>query len=239
MTKDIIKWRGIPTSAVKKNETEAKTITNRYGQKSFSLPRIDDKKRWAGFPGLTGWSIQIADIISKFDFDYYIEPFAGAARVFQELIKIKNVSGMVLNDKSNFVYEWLEREFSKKVMAVTRLDFIECIKIWDSPKAFFLLDMPWNKNFYLQDFACFNRDTVTEYDNQVLSLCSGIPFEEFNKEGYKLEGKFIITTRKENRRMLRSDFNKYLIKSTYQVSGHLPILLLTTNLELPGLKKMK
>lgn len=224
------KWRGIPTSIEPKNELKPKTITNRLGQLSISLPRIDDKKQWAGFAGLSGTAKKIAGLIP--DHDYYIEAFAGVGRVMQELIKMKpDHSGIVLNDKSKFVYEWLMTNFKDKVLAITNDDFIACVKLWDSKRAFFLFDPPWSKSLYDQPFACFNRDSTNEYDSQIISLCSGIPHKNFNKEGYKIEGDFMIASRKENMRMVRSGFNHILVKSIYPMSGHYPKVLITTNLK--------
>lgn len=229
-----VKWRGIKTKSEAIDELEPVTTTNRLGQKSLHMPRIDDKKRWAGFPGLSGWARQIAKLIPKCDF--YIEPFAGAAKVYQELIKRKDakVGQCVLNDRSLFLYKWLENEFPKAI--VTQEDFIRCIKGWDSKTTFYLIDAPWYKSFYDQVFSIFDRSSVGEYDEQIISLCTGIPVKigdkEFNSEEYKIKGKFIITTRKENVRMLRTKFNHKLIKSEYIVSGHYPRLLLTTNLKL-------
>ena len=54
------KWRGIETTQEAINENKAVTIVNRLGQKSISLPRIDDGKRWAGYPGLAGTAKKIA-----------------------------------------------------------------------------------------------------------------------------------------------------------------------------------
>ena len=81
------KWRGIKTTQKRINENKPKTIINRLGQKSLSLPRIDDKKRWAGYPSLAGTARKIAKLIPKCK--YYIEPFAGTAKVFQMLDNIK------------------------------------------------------------------------------------------------------------------------------------------------------
>lgn len=220
-----VKWRGIKTTQKKTNESKPKLRINRFNQLTVSLPRIDDKKRWAGSPGLTGISRKLAKIILPLDFDFYIEPFAGMARVFQELIKIKeDHSGIVLNDTSKFVYEFLQEHFENKVMLITNQDFVECFKRWDSKKAFFLIDKPWNKNFYNQEFSSFNRESVKAYDEEILKICKS------------MEGSFIITNRKENVMMLRSPFNNYLMQSEYVVSGHLPLVLLTTNLNLDNVK---
>lgn len=213
------KWRGIKTTSIPKREDEAVTIVNRLGQKSISLPRIDDKKRWAGYPGIAGIARQVAEIIPR-NLTIYCEPFAGTAKVYQELLKQKRKGFVeyILNDKSKFVTKWLKKEFP--TARVESADFARCIKGWDSKNTMFVIDEPWNKSYYDQGFSTFNRESVEAYDEEVLKLCR------------KLQGKFIITTRKENKRMLQSGFNHKLIRSVYVVSGKYPEVLLTTNLDL-------
>jgi len=213
------KWRGIKTIQKSKNENSAKTIINRLGQKSISLPRIDDNKRWAGYPSLAGTARVISKLIPHCK--YYVEPFAGTAKVYQMLLK-KKYTYAILNDKSKFIYKWLRKEF--KPHAIEQNDFIDCILKWDSKKTFFLIDQPWYKTYYNQSFSCFNRNSVQEYDNDILK------YLESSK------GKFIITTRKENIRMLDSGYNNYLVKSEYVLCGKYPKVLLTTNLKLRKLK---
>lgn len=215
------KWRGIKTTQVPKHEDKAVTIVNRLGQKSFSLPRIDDGKRWAGFPGLAGTAKKIANLIPR-DITIYVEPFAGAARVFQELKKLNETPQYyILNEKSTFINEWLKREFGyHSRVKIYKKDFVQAIKKFDSKNTFFLIDPPWNKSFYDQGFSVFNRETVADYEDEILKVCS------------KLQGKFIITTRADRRRMLNSGYNHKIIRSVYKVSGKLPEVLLTTNLDL-------
>lgn len=209
-------WRGIKTTQKRINERTPVTIINRIGQKSISLPRIDNTKRFAGFPGLTGWARKIAKIIPKHKI--YVEPFAGAAKVFQELPEWKYKKA-ILNDKSTFVNKFLKQNFKNDAI-ITKLDFVTCVKKWDSKDTFFLFDKPWSKAFYLQSFSCFNRNTVTEYDNEILELC------------HNLKGKFIIASRKENKKMLKSGYKNKLIKSEYVLMDRYPKLLITTNLRL-------
>lgn len=52
------------TKDIKINENKAKTIINRLGQKSISLPRISDDKRLRGYPGLAGTDSKIAKYIA-------------------------------------------------------------------------------------------------------------------------------------------------------------------------------
>lgn len=215
------KWRGIKTTQIHKNENFAKTIINRLGQKSISLPRIDDKKRWAGYPSLAGTARVIAQLIPKCY--YYVEPFAGTVKVYQMLSKEK-YKRAVLNDKSKFIYKWLQKEF--KPYIITKDDFIDCILRWDSKKTFYLIDPVWNKSYYDQKFSHFDRESVTEYNEDVLEFLEN------------LKGKFIITTRKENKLMLNSKYNNYLVKSEYVLCGKYPKVLLTTNLKLKKLKQI-
>ena len=217
MTKQ--KWRGIKTTSRRKYEKKPRTITNRLGQKSISLPRITNDKQWAGFPGLSGWAEEIAKMIPNSSF-VIVEPFAGAAKVYQEFMRLwpDNNLDFVLNDTSKFVRKWLRENFAN--VHITGEDFVKCIKRWDSKHTFFLIDKPWSKSYYLQDFASFNRDSVGQYDKEILKICK------------KIKGKFIIASRKENKLMLNSGYNHKLIKSKYVLSGHYPKLLITTNLRL-------
>lgn len=207
--------RGIPTNTDAKNELVAKTITNRLGQKSVTLSRIDDGKRFAGYPGLSGVAKKIARIVPECFF--YVEPFAGTAKVYQEL-SISRFVKPILNDKSQFICDWLRNEMC--LANVTSDDFSHCIQKYDSNSTVFVIDQPWFKSFYNQDFSCFDRKTVKEYDEEILSLCRSI------------KGKFIITTRKENIRMLNSNFNKYLVESIYVICGKYPKTLVTTNINI-------
>jgi len=209
--------RGIQTTTIKKNEKYPITIINRLDQKSISLPRITDDKRFAGYPGQTGVAKKIAVRVPRCKI--YVEPFAGAAKVFQEL-QVKQFDKAVLNDRAKFVRYWLRKNFP--IALVTNHDFVKCIKQWDSPDTFFNIDPPYFSTFYDQDFSCFDRDSVREYDKEIIELCQ------------KIKAKFIITTRKENKIMLNSGFRNYRLKSIYVLSGHYPRFLVTTNL---GMRK--
>ena len=207
------KFRGIKVESRRIHERKPKTIVNRLGQKSISLPRIDDKKRWAGYPGLAGTARRIAGMVPKCK--TFVEPFAGTAKVYQMLPNTR-YSKVVLNDMSGFINGWLKEEFPE--VTVTQQDFVDCVKRWDAPDTVFVMDAPWNKSYYDQKFSFFNRATVREYNQDIVDLCDTV------------KGKFIITTRKECREMAASDFNHKLIESEYCVSGHYPRVLITTNI---------
>jgi len=221
-----IKCRGIRTKLDRINEEKPLTTKNRWNQLTISLPRIDDKKRWAGYAGITGISKKIAGIIPNSKI--YVEPFAGTVKVFQELRKRdKSFAFAILNDTSDFVCDWLSTNFDDARVSITNEDFADCIKNNDSKDTFFLIDQPWNRSLYDQMYSSFNRVSVAAYDNEVIDLCK------------KIKGKFIITTRKENERMLKSGFNNMLVKSDYVLSGHYPRVLITTNMKLGDLKSAK
>jgi len=216
--------RGIRTNPTPRFEEKFKTITNRFGQKSITLPRIDDKKRLAGYPGNTGISRKLARIIPRCKI--FCEPLAGTAKVFQELVKLSPANGypeqFILNDKSKTVVNWLRREFDSTgynwfSTKITCTDFRYCIKKYDSKDTVFVIDHPWFKSFYDQVFSCFDRESVIQYDKEILELCNSI------------KGKFFITTRKENTRMKKSGFRNLFIKSEYVVMDRYPEVLITTN----------
>ena len=206
--------RGITTNPTPKNENTPVVITNRLHQLSLSLPRIDDKKRFAGFPGLSGWAAKLAKLIPKSKF--YVEPFAGMAKVYQEIDKSK-IQYAVLNDKAKYLANVLRKEFPEA--NVTNTDYAYCIKKYDTPETFFLIDEPWNKFFYAQGFSSFTEESVKQYDEKVLKLCRNI------------QGKFIVTT-KNSKVFKNSEFNNATVKSIYTVCGNYPEILITTNLKL-------
>lgn len=210
------KWRGIPTTQKITNLRTPVTIINRLGQKSMSLPWINDTKRWAGFPGLAGTAKKIIKFIPGIT--KYVEPFTGSAKVYQEYNKIWNCPTVILNDLSPYVTRWLKREFPET--KVTNIDFAKCVKKHDSKRTFFLFDIPWNKGFYDQKFSMFNRKSVSEYSKELIELCEDI------------KGKFIIVSKVENTPFRKADFYHKTITSIYVVSGHYPKILLTSNFKL-------
>jgi site-specific DNA-adenine methylase len=216
--------RGIRTNPTPRFEDEPVTITNRLGLKSFSLPRIDDKKRFAGYPGITGISRKLARIIP--DCDIFCEPLAGSAKVFQAILQqnTHKINQFVLNDKSKFITKWLKREFKFDDVKITSTDFAYCIKKYDSKSTVFVIDQPWFQSFYDQSFSYFDKENVAAYDREILELCKSI------------KGKFFITTRRENTRMKNSGFRNLFIQSEYVVMGKYPRVLITTNVSGEDLK---
>ncbi|WP_428323639.1 DNA adenine methylase [Nitrosopumilus sp.] len=210
----IDKWKNKTT----RGEDKAITTINRYRQKTISLPRFTEDKRLWGYPGLAGTAKQLASLVPKCN--YYIEPFAGTVKVFQELSKDRYETA-ILNDKSEFIYNWLMQEFSKDAY-IFNVDFIPMMSRFKGVEsAFQLIDAPWNRSFYDQGYSCFNRKNIKDYDNEILEQLSGF------------RGEFIICTKKDNKRMLDSDYDNYLVEGDYLVFGKTPKTLVTTNMKLP------
>ena len=209
------KYRTVTT----RGEDRAITITNRYGQKGISLPRLDETKTMRGYPGLAGTAKKIAALVPKTR--WYVEPFAGTAKVFQEL-PTDRYSHAVLNDKSMFVYDWLYKEFAGPPdVFIHNEDFRDVIGTYTAQSgAFLLIDPPWYRSFYDKKYSCFDREKVVDYDNEVLELLEGC------------KCKFIITSRKDNPRMLKSKYNNKLIEGDYKIAGHTTKTLLTTNMKI-------
>ena len=78
---------------------------------------------------------------------YYVEPFSGLART----AKYSRSETVILNDKSKLVNEKCRKLFSNAV--ITNDDFEECIKKYDSKETFFLIDPPYDVNYYNGDIV--------------------------------------------------------------------------------------
>jgi len=73
---------------------------------------------------------------------YYVEPFSGLART----AKHSRSKIMVLNDKSEYSNYYCRKKHPTAI--IENLDFIDCIKKYDGPDTFFLIDPPWRVDFY-------------------------------------------------------------------------------------------
>jgi hypothetical protein len=74
---------------------------------------------------------------------YYVEPFAGLART----AKYNRSKKVVLNDKSDYSHYYCQKKFPNAI--IENLDFIDCIKKYNSKDTFFLIDPPWRTDFYI------------------------------------------------------------------------------------------
>ena len=104
--------------------------------------RIHNDKSLPGYPGLTHTAHLIAEYIPKSKI--YVEPFAGLGRLTRH-IQAKTI---ILNDKSDFAFKHNQKF---KPAIIEQLDFIDCIKKYDSKDTFFLIDPPWFFNIYFNN----------------------------------------------------------------------------------------
>ena len=145
----------------------------------------------------------------------YVEPFAGLGRT----AKYVKAERYILNDKSEFAFGFLSKHFNAKV---TNLDFVECIKLYDSKDTFFLFDPPWRFTCYDSNDKAYCDRTPYEYYTQLLEL---IPF---------LEGDWIICSAKDEHEikkiLTKTDYYKMVVKSDKpKVFGKHAQVLLVSN----------
>ena len=115
------------------------------------------KQLLGGYAGL----FHTADKIVRYfpnEIDVYVEPFAGLGRT----AKLINPKQMILNDKSDYALNYLRENFPNAI--VTNMDYIDCIKQYDSSNTFFLIDPPYRKPIYTENTLPFcDRDPYKYY----------------------------------------------------------------------------
>ena len=156
-------------------------------------PKVKAKKRLAGqtvnywgtqvfggYPGLKNSARVIAEYIPGCRI--YVEPFAGVASVGDfvqpEFIKVYNdispTSRGILKKKNQF----------NPYVHISNLDFKACLKEWDAPDTFFLIDPPWEERAYKNNRQTRCDQSIVRYYQTILYevlylkgnwiLCSGI-----------------------------------------------------------------
>ena len=88
------------------------------------------------YPGLLRMAKFIGPYFPKTK--YYVEPFSGLART----AKHSRSKIMILNDKSEYSNYYCRKKYPKAI--IENLDFIDCIKKYDGPDTFFLIDLPFS-----------------------------------------------------------------------------------------------
>lgn len=121
-----------------------------------------NKNIHGGYPGLAFTCKQISEYIPKCKL--YVEPFAGLGR-FTKHIKSDKI---ILNDKSVYAFNYLKKHYSHHI--ITNMDFVDCIKKYDSKDTFFLIDPPWSNELYGNDRLSFCDRKVDDYYQIVLDL---------------------------------------------------------------------
>jgi len=119
------------------------------------------KQGLGGYPGLTHTARQIVEYIPRKFF--YVEPFAGLGRT----AKYIESEGMILNDKSEYAYNYLVKHFPRA--GIYKLDFMECIDMFDSPNTDFFIDPPWTTSVYKENDITFCDRKDMEYYSQLFT----------------------------------------------------------------------
>src|SRR5579871_2404682 len=132
-------------------------------------PKVELDK---GYAGLAFTARQISEYIPRYK--VYCEPFAGLGRVG----KYVNADSKVLNDKSQYAYQYLQSHFHTAI--VENIDFEECINKYDSTDTFFLIDPPWRKAIYSGHEKYFMDRQPVDYYKRLLEI---LP---------KIQGDFIL-----------------------------------------------
>ena len=195
-------------------------MKTRFSKKDQIYDKPESVLLISGYGGLTYLAKDISQIIPRCKI--YVEPFAGLGRI----AKLVNSDKMILNDLSEYCVNFLTVNFPDAV--ITKEDFIDCIKRWDSEDTFFFIDPPWSKRIYQNHKeSCFTMPDVKSY---YIHLFYWLP---------QLKGKWIITS--DNAEM---ESKKALSKSGYanrilrakdgspRFYGHLPVVRLCSNFTL-------
>ena len=176
------------------------------------------KQLLGGYAGL----FHTADKIVKFfpkEIEIYVEPFAGLGRT----AKLVNSKKMILNDKSQYALRYLKENFPNA--EITELDFIDCIKQYDSENTFFLIDPPYRKPIYEENALPFCDRDPYQYYYELMQL---LP---------KIKGDWILCSDHEERSLKgmlsKSKYNNIKVSSDSGVIfGKKASVLLTSNLPL-------
>ena len=123
-------------------------------------------KKLEGYPRLKHTAKRIADYIPKCSI--YCEPFAGLG----EVARYVTAETKILNDKSEYAYQYLRKEFPRDV--IRDLDFKHCMDAYDTPETFFLIDPPWYNDIYSKNDKPFYDRTALQYYEDIFNILEHI-----------------------------------------------------------------
>lgn len=184
-----------------------KTVKNRLGQLTISLPQLNSGKRLRGVPGVASVADQLVRLVPEHI--VYCEHFAGSAKLYQELRKDPNYNNahiVCLNDKSQYIAGWLAETFPEA--KVTNYDFEYSTKLHDGVNTFHFYDDPWYPQIYSNEYFVFDR-TVEEYYTNTFDLVS------------TLCGKWMIVGSVKNSTLkkLGSKYSETIIEGKYKIAN--------------------
>ena len=164
------------------------------------------------YSGLNSTAKQIAEYIPKCKI--YVEPFAGLGR----LTKYIQADQIILNDMSDFAYEFLSKN---KNCVVTQIQFEDIIKKHDSENTFFLFDPPWRTGHYQDNDLPFCDRKAFEYYEKLFEL---VP---------NLKGDWILCCDKKEMEIKKicskSKYDNLIIDSNQKLFGRTIGVMLTSN----------
>lgn len=149
----------------------------------------------------------------------YHECMAGMGSVAKEV----NHSISILNDKSEFCYQYLRKNFPNAV--IRDLPFEHSLEAYDSERTFHLIDPPWRPMIYENNSKAYYDRTPIEYIKTILEI---VP---------KLKGNWIICNSADEHDikglLTKSGYCKKIVSSDKKVIfGKYARTLLVSNMEL-------
>lgn len=123
-----------------------------------------------GYPGLKNMAEYIKPLIPASKI--YVEPFAGLGRT----VEIDKHETIILNDKSEEAYNYLEKKFGKYVdslkVSIYQVDYKLVIAMYiHNPDAFLFIDPPWRKNIYKNNKGpVFTEKNIITYYENILKM---------------------------------------------------------------------
>jgi site-specific DNA-adenine methylase len=158
---------------------------------------------FGGYPGLTRTAKRISEYIPHCKL--FAEPFAGLGRVSK---KVK-ADRYALNDMSDFAYEFLNKHFNAEI---TKMDFVDFIKLYDSKNTFFFIDPPWRKMLYDSTYTlAFCDRTVKEYYQELFELMPKL------KADWMIAGD--VHEKETGKLIQNSGYTNLIIKTNYKMLG--------------------
>lgn len=126
---------------------------------------------FVGYPGLVHTAKEICEYIPKCK--RFVEPFAGLGRISKNVISEEKI----LNDLSDYAFEHNKRKF--KNVIITKDDFLECVKKYDSHDTIFFFDPPWSNEIYEINPLTVNTMSVKEYYKKIEEILPSLKADWF------------------------------------------------------------
>ena len=164
-----------------------------------------------GYPGLKNTAKEIMKYVPICDL--YVEPFAGLGRTLDHYSAPK----IVLNDMSKYAINYLKNKYptNNKNVLITQMDFIKCVKTYDSKNTFFLFDPPWSKSMYSKKL---NND---KNGIEIKPFCDKTP-SQYYKEIFNIlesiKGNWLVCM--NHKRSRPSKYFERIIESKVKIMGY-------------------